>query len=83
MKIQNRTIVALTSICQKKISEVGAPLFIDCISRKLLLQKIIEYLVCGTFSVIWPLFADDGIESEFIIHIFMDGQITEIIAFTL
>ena len=77
----NSTVVAHFMVCKEQIGKICAPFPVDFVCVKILIQFIIEYLMWFSVLIFRLLGTDDGTESKFCIHIFMNRNGTVKIAF--
>ena len=68
-------------VCKEQIGKICAPFPVDFVCVKILIQFIIEYLMCFSVRIFQLLGTDDGTEPKFCIHIFMNRNGTVKIAF--
>ena len=68
-------------VCKEQIGKICAPFPVDFVCVKILIQFIIEYLMWFSVLIFRLLGTDDGTESKFCIHIFMNRNGTVKIAF--
>ncbi len=63
-------------IRKEQICKIYAPFPVDFVCVEILIQFIIEYLMWFSVLIFRLLWADDGTESKFCIHIFMNRNCT-------
>ena len=60
-------------VCKEQRGKIYAPFPVDFVCVEILIQFIIEYLMWFSVLIFRLLGTDDGTESKFCIHIFMNG----------
>ena len=74
MQVYDCTVIAHISVFQEQVSEIRTPFFVDFLRREVLLQLVLKYLVGLPGLCAWPLGADDGVQAQLHVHIFVDSR---------
>ena len=74
MEVYDGAVIAHISVFQKQVGEIRTPFFVDFLRREVLLQLIFKYLVRLPGLCAWLFGADDGVQAQFPVHIFMDSR---------
>ena len=74
VEIDDRTVVALTSVCQKKVCEIGTPFLISFGCCEVLVQFVLINFMCLSTSIVWLSPTRNRVKLHFPIHIFVDSQ---------
>ena len=76
MQIYNGTVIAYFMIRKEQIGKIRAPFPVDFICCEILIKFIVEYFMRFSVLIFRLLWADNGMESQLCIHIFMNGSCT-------
>ena len=72
MEVYDGTVVAHIPVLQEQVCEIRAPFLVRHVRMEILVQFVIRYFMGLPELGPWFLWSDDGMQSQFCIHIFMD-----------
>ena len=74
MEVYDGTVIAHIAVFQEQICEIRAPFLVDFLSSEVLFQLVFKYFVGLPGLCAWLFGADDGVQAQFPVHIFMDSR---------
>ncbi len=83
VKVNDAAVVPHTMVFQEQVCEIRAPFLVDGLCSEILVQLVFKHFMRFSLRIIRIFRADDGIQPQFRIHIFMDGRRTVVVTFPL
>ena len=74
MEVYDGAVIADIPVLQEQIGEICAPFLVDFLSSEVLFQLVFKYFVGLPRLCAWFLGADDRVQAQFLVHIFMDSR---------
>ena len=74
IEIYDGTVIAHIAVFQEQICEIRAPFLVDFLSSEVLFQLVFKYFVGLPGLCAWFPGADDGVQAQLLVHIFMDSR---------
>ena len=74
MEVYDGAVIADIPVFQEQICEIRAPFLVDFLSSKVLFQLVFKYFVGLPGLRAWFPGADDRVQAQLLVHIFMDSR---------
>ena len=74
MEVYDGAVIADIPVFQEQICEICAPFLVDFLSSEVLFQFVFKYFVGLPRLCAWFLGADDSVQAQLPVHIFMDSR---------